>query len=321
MRHYHPRIDVTHRYRYVPADFVKHLLSTTLVVAALTALLSGLFHEPVRPALKIDAYATQHPKGFLTVALGDLNGTGAIANYGPPYNHGTGSVQDIIQQWVGVIHPVYPKQAFVLEPLAYAAHLDPSLTPALNQFTHASPAQQALWERAFGTALDHARVQGSHVLLPGGAYGPVGTMMQGLLHLGQSGLMTGALDRSPADYQFDNQNALLFLQGHPLHSAAKKLELEGNQWGIIHEERAPYPGPWWMTIVTAIYQLPFIANASAADALALGAGMVVFLVLMFAPWIPGINRLPRLLGVHRLIWRNYYATHQADSSDGPSVPS
>ncbi|NMP24932.1 cytochrome B6 [Sulfobacillus harzensis] len=315
MRHYHPRIDVTHRYRYVPADFVKHLLGTTLVVAVLAVVLSGLFHEPVRPALKINTYATTHPKEFLTVALGDLNGTGEIANYGPPYNNGTGSVQDVVQTWVGVIHPVYPREDFVLKPLAYAAHLDPSLTPALRQFTHASAAQQAQWEEAFATALQHARVQGPRVLVPAGAYGPLNTMMQGILRLGQSGLMTGALDRSPADYQFDNQNSLLFLQGRPLHNAAKKLELEGNQWGIIHEERAPYPGPWWMTIVTAIYQLPFIANASAADALALGSGMVVFLVLMLAPWIPGINRLPRLLGVHRLIWRKYYAKRQSAPVD------
>lgn len=319
MRHYHPRVDITHRYRYIPADFVKHLLSTTLVVAVLTAVLSGLFHEPVRPALKIDVYATTYPKEFLTVALGDLNGSGEIANYGPPYNHGTGSVQDFVQKWVGVIHPVYPRKDFVLQPLAYAAHMDPGLPPALHQFTHASAAQQTRWEQAFGTALQHARVRGSQVMLPAGAYGPLGTMMQGLLHLGQSGLMAGALNRSPADYQFDNQNAVLFLQGTPLHHAAKKLELEGNQWGIIHEERAPYPGPWWMTIVTAIYQLPFIANASAADALALGSGMVVFLVLMLAPWIPGINRLPRLLGIHRLIWRKYYATYQSAPDD--SSPS
>lgn len=314
MRHYPPRMDVTHRYQYVPADFVKHLLGTTLVIAVLVAVLSAVFHEPVRPALKISTYAIENPKGFMTVALGDLNGTGEIANYGPPYNHGTGYVQDFVQQWVGVIHPVYPLQDFILRPLERAAHLDPGLTPALRAFQQASRAQQAGWERAFGTALVHARVQGPRVLLPAGRYGPVGTMMQGLLQLGQSGLMSGALNRSPADYQFDNQNALLFLQGRPLHSAAKRLELEGDQWGIIHEERAPYPGPWWMTVVTAIYQLPFIAHASAADAMALGSGMALFILLMIAPWLPGINRLPRLLGVHRLIWRKYYATHSSDKS-------
>ena len=303
---YHPDIDITHRYKYVPSDFVKHLLSTTVVIAILTMLLSAVFHEPVRPAIKINQYAKTHPVGFVRVAMGDLDGKGIIANYGPPYNNGTGFVQDFVQKWVGILHPVNTRQDFVIKPLQYAASINPSLNRPIQQFLSASPAQQRSWEQAYNQALTHARSTGSGIVLPPGSYGPVSALMQGLLRLGQSGLMTGALDRSPADYQFDNQNSLLFLQGKPLHNAAAKLELKGNQWGIIHEENAPFPGPWWMTIVTAIYQIPFIAHASAADAIALGSGMVLFLILMFAPWIPVLNRLPRYLGVHRLIWRDYY---------------
>lgn len=314
---YHPRTDVTHRYRYVRTDFVKHLLSTTLVVAVLTMALSAIFREPVRPALKISEYATQHPRGFLQVVLGDLDGKGKIANYGPPYNNGTGYVQDFLQQWVGIIHPVYPKQDFVLIPLTMASHLDPGLVAPLRRFEAAGSQKQAQWEAAFQTALAHARVVNGQVRLPAGPYGPVAPMLLGLLHLGQSGLMTGALDRSPADYQFDNQNSLLFLQGKPLHDAAAKLELKGGQWGIIHEENAPYPGPWWMTIVTAIYQIPFIANASAADALALSSGLALFVLLMVAPWIPGVNRLPRYLGVHRWIWAAYYRKYQSGQDGQP----
>jgi hypothetical protein len=311
---YNPRTDVAHEYRYVRTDFVKHLLSTTLVVAVLTMGLSAVFREPVRPALKISQYATEHPRGFLQVALHDLDGQGEIANYGPPYNNGNGYVQDFLQRWVGIIHPVYPKTDFVLQPLAMAAHLDTGLVTPLSRFERASARQQRRWEAAFGQALARARRVGSAVVLPRGRYGPVAPLLLGLLKLGQSGLMTGALDRSPADYQFDNQNSLLFLQGKPLHDAAAKLELKGNQWGIIHEENAPFPGPWWMTIVTAIYQIPFIANASAADALALSSGLLLFVLLMVAPWIPGVNRLPRFLGVHRWIWADYYRQHKAKVS-------
>ena len=307
---YHPRTDVTHRYRYVKTDFVKHLLTTTVIIAILTMGLSAIFREPVRPALKIDTYANQHPRGFVTVALGDLDGTGEIANYGPPYNNGTGSVQDFLQQWVGIIHPVQPKQDFILGPLSQAAHLDPSLSASLATFNKASAATQARWESAFGHALKQATVVKGRLVLPSGDYGPVAAMMQAFLRLGQSGLLTGALDRSPASYQFDNQNSLLFLQGAPLHNEAGILQLQGEQWGIIHEENAPFPGPWWMTIVTAIYQIPFIANASAADAMALAGGMLLFIILMAAPWIPVFNRLPRFLGVHRLIWSSYYQSQK-----------
>jgi hypothetical protein len=33
---------------------------------------------------------------------------------------------------------------------------------------------------------------------------------------------------------------------------------------------------------------------------------ILSLILLFLPWIPGLNRLPRLLKVYRLIWRDYY---------------
>ncbi|MHB1612464.1 MAG: hypothetical protein ACYCT0_12325, partial [Sulfobacillus sp.] len=55
--------------------------------------------------------------------------------------------------------------------------------------------------------------------------------------------------------------------------------------------------------------IPFIANTSAADALALGHVLLLFVNLMVAPWIPGINRLPRFIGVHRIIYAECYRHH------------
>jgi hypothetical protein len=315
-----PKIDLTHRYRYVPSDFVKHLGMTTLVIAVLAVVLSAVFREPVRPALKISTIATKTPVLFEKVAMGDLTGTGQIATYGPPYNSSQGNVQSPMQNIVGVIHPVNPKVDFVLTPLKMAASLNPAVGTALHTWDAAPASRQTAWADRYQAALAHARVVGGQVVVPAGAYGPVPTMMRGLLELGRSGLMTGALNRSPADYQFDNMYGLLFIQGAPLHNAASRLELLGNQWGIIHEENAPYPGPWWMTIVTAIYQIPFVAHASSGDAMALTIGMLLFLVLMFAPWIPGINRLPRHLGVYRLIWKNYYHDHDDPKLGGEASP-
>ncbi len=304
-----PKIDLTHRYAYVRSDFIKHLAMTTLVIAGLAVGLSAVFHEPVRAALKISTVAQKTPVLFEEVAMGDLTGTGVIATYGPPYNAGTGNVQSPMQRLVGVIHPVDPKVDFVLKPLQMAASLNPGVKAALRTWNAASVGQQNTWADRYAAALDHARAVNGRVVVRPGTYGPVPAMMQGLLELGRSGLMTGALDRSPAEYQFDNMYSLLFLQGKPLHRAASRVELLGHQWGIIHEENAPYPGPWWMTIVTAIYQIPFVAHASSGDAMALTIGMLLFLILMFAPWIPGINRLPHHLYVYRLIWKDYYHAH------------
>lgn len=306
---YHPKTDITHQYRYVRTDFIKHLFSTTVVILVATTLLSLTLHEPVRPALTIQQVATTQPVLFEQVAVRAMNGQGQIASYGPPYNHGTASLQDVVQKWVGVIHPVNTKEDFVLTPLTMVAHLRPGLAAALARFRSAPVSQQLAWENAYLTGLNHAHVSHGTVTVPTGSYGPMPSLMTALLHLGQSGMMAGALDRTTGDYTFNNQNSLLFLQGQPLQSAAARLQLLGTQFGIIHEERVPYPGPWWMTIVTVIYQIPYIANSPAGDALALGSGMVLFLLLVLAPWLPVVNRLPRYLGVHRLIWKQYYTDH------------
>ncbi len=313
---YHPKTDVTHKYRYVRTDFIKHLFSTTVVIVVITTLLSLTLHEPVRPAVTIQNIATTKPVLFEQVSVRAMNGQGQIASYGPPYNNGTGSLQDIVQKWVGILHPVNTKVDFVLKPLEMAAHLRPGLSAALARFRQAPASQQLRWENSYLASLNHAHVHHGTVIVPAGSYGPMPVLMTGLLHLGQSGMMTGALDRTKADYTFNSQNSLLFLQGEPLQTIAAHLQLLGTQFGIIHEERVPYPGPWWMTIVTVIYQIPYIANSPAGDALALGSGMILFLILVFAPWLPVINRLPRYLGVHRLIWKQYYSDHP-DRGDNP----
>jgi hypothetical protein len=309
--------DMVHDYRMVPEDFMKHLLSTLAIVAALVLGLSIAFGVPEKPPLTIQHYASTQPVAFEQVVLRALDGQGQIADYGPPYNHGTGSVQSIFQVWVGVIHPVNTAQDFVLKPLAMAATINPSITPALAAFRHASAATQAKWEAAMTTALNHAKVVDGRVVVPAGHYGPLPTLLNAALALGKSGLMSGALIRNPnVITRFDNQNYLLFLQGQPLQSLAQTLDLTGGQWGIIHSAVPGYPGAWWMTIPTWIYQWPFVANSSAPDATALSIGFLFWLLLALIPWIPGLNRVPEWVGVYRLIWKGYYRDRREAAEEG-----
>jgi len=168
---HNPKRDVTHRYTYVKSDFVKHLTGTTLVVAILAVGLSISFREPVRPALKIQTVATTEPLLFEKVTIGDLAGTGKIASYGPPYNHGTSSVQSPLQRILGVIHPVNAAEDFVLKPLAMAAVVDPDLSGALARWNAAPIGQRDLWSSNYAKALADARVAGRQVVVPPGQYG------------------------------------------------------------------------------------------------------------------------------------------------------
>ncbi len=304
-------LDVVETYRTVPEDFVKHLIGTLVIVTAAVLLASLLFGVPEKPPLTIQSYAATHPLAFEQVALNALDGQGAIASYGPPYNHGSASVQTGLQQAVGVIHPLHANTAFVLKPLAMAAAINPSLRPALRAFNQASLAQQVRWEAAFGGALTKGTYQNGLVATPTANDGPLPALMNAMLQLGRSGLLSGALIRNPAIVtRFDNQNYLLFLQGTPLQTAPATQAMLGSNWGIIHPAVNGYPGAWWMTIPTWIYQWSFVANNAAADALALSIGFLFWMILALAPWIPGLNRLPRYLGVHRLIWKAFYREHE-----------
>lgn len=293
----------------VSYDLIKEGLIALLAVTVLVCGLAAWYSSPDEPPLTAQRVAVSDPITFLQTALGELDGTDSINTYGPPYNNGSDAVQYLgpisLQRLAGVQIPINTARDEVLTPLALAAQGDPRLAAALHTFDHAAPAQRSAWETAFGTALQKARVQGGAVRLPAGAYGPVAPMMAGLLTLGRAGLLEPAIDHSPRIYATDNTKSLLFLQASALPALAQQYHLVGNQWGMMNET-GDYPGQAWLWLYTFWYQVPAYATSPNADALVWATMAVLSLALLLLPWIPGLNRLPRLLGVYRLIWRAYY---------------
>jgi len=306
-----------------PYDLVKEGLIGLLVVGVLVVGLSVALSSPDDPPLTVQHVAATAPLTFVQTALGELNGTDSINSYGPPYNSGSGSVQSLgpvsLQRLAGVHIPINTTQDMVRGPLRDVAHMEPAVAAALRTFDGATPAQQAAWEAAYGAALARARVQGTTVRLPAGGYGPVAPMMAGLLDLGRSGLLEPAVDNSPRIYSTDNTRSILFLQSAALPAAAARFHLIGSQWGMMNET-GNYPGQAWLWLYTLGYQVPAYASSPNADALVMATIAVLTLVLLLLPWIPGLNRLPRLLGVYRLIWRDYYRDRAAPTA-APSPPT
>ncbi len=54
------------------------------------------------------------------------------------------------------------------------------------------------------------------------------------------------------------------------------------------------------------YQIPPYNTSPNADALVLVTMGILTALLVFFPYLPYLNRLPYYLGVHRLIWSEYY---------------
>ncbi len=295
--------------RMMPYDFIREALIALLAIFVLALVLAGFLSSPDDPPLTLQQYAQQSPVSFVTTAMKELSGTSVIAQYGPPYNQGTGSVQSIgpisLQQIAGVTIPIDTAHDYVLDPLAIAAQSNPQVAAALQTFTRAAATQQSAWEDAYTQALSKATANQGHVIVSQGNYGPLPIMMDHLLILGSSGALDGLLLRSKGFYQNDFTRPLLFLSEDALPSKATQLNLLGTQWGMMNET-GNYPGAAWLWLYTFWYQIPPYNTSSSADALVLVTMGILTALLVFFPYLPYLNRLPYYLGVHRLIWREYY---------------
>ena len=134
-------------------------------------------------------------------------------------------------------------------------------------------------------------------------------MMNGMLALAKAGLLEGALaDSSQLPYSLNFTNALLFFQDDVYHSVAQQLDLLGLSWGISNET-GPYPGGWWTWPYTFLYQIPPMNTSPNGDLQAVVIFTVIVLLLLFTPFIPILNRIPKWIGVYKIIRRDWYKNY------------
>ncbi len=308
----------------MPYDLLREGLVALMVVFVLVVAFAGFLSSPDEPPLTLQQYAQQDPIGFVTTAMEELSGTSVLAQYGPPYNQGTSSVQYIgpisLQQLAGVTIPINVANVYVLDPLAIVAQNNPQVAVALQTFTRAGVKQQAAWEATYTKALGKATGSNGQVVVAQGDDGPLPTMMDHLLTLGTSGSLDGLLLSSRGFYQNDFTKPLLFLAEDALPTKAAQFNLLGSQWGVMNET-GNYPGQAWLWLYTFWYQVPPYSTSSNADALVLVTMGILTAILVLFPFLPYLNRLPYYLGVHRLIWREYYHDVRVEHRGEAARPS
>jgi hypothetical protein len=294
-----------------PYDLLREGLIVLGIVGIIVVGLAVIFGSPDYPTVRSEDVAKQQPVDYLRTTANNLAGNSSIDGYGPPYTNDKANAQEILgiapANWFGRTNPINPAQDFVLKPLARVAQLNPDVANALQTYQDATPSQQQTWLNAYLSALDTTTVNAdSQVALPEGDYGPVETLMNGMLDLGRAGLLEGALESNARlPYSLNFTRSLLYFQDDVYNNVAEKLDLTGTQWGISHET-GDYPGSWWLWPYTFLYQIEPIASSANADLLVGVIMLVFFLIIMLMPFIPGLNRLPHWLKVYRLIWRDWY---------------
>jgi hypothetical protein len=308
-------------------DLVKEFVIALVVIALASVALAAIFSSPDDRPVTIRQWSQGDPGDFLATSVTELDASSPTATYGPPYNSWTsGEGQKIgpvgLQRWAGVHIPVNSANDFVLAPLHLAAASNPSLRAALAQYSTASTDQQQQWTTAYIKGVGHVSFHNSAVVLPPGRYGPVSTMLTGLLNMARTGSLDADLLASPQFYGTDYTKPLLFIaDGSFLAAEASAQHLQGDQWGMMNET-GNYPGQAWLWLYTMWYQVsPFSTSWSAnADALVWAFMMLLTLALILVPFIPGLRSIPRLVPIYRLIWRDHYRRLAAEAAATSATP-
>jgi len=294
---------------YRPYDLVKEAVIALAAVTVLALVLTILFSSPDERPSTVQSWARTDPVDFVTTATTELDGSSGTGGYGPPYNHASpGQHMAFLypQKWLGVSHPVDTARDFVLAPLRSITS-QPALQAAVTAYQSASPNQQAAWTTAYEKGLAKASAGSSgSITVPGTSYGPLPTMMSGLLGFAQSGGLDGALLTSRQFYQTDYTNPLLLMaDGSVLADRAQAEHLLGEQWGMMNETGS-YPGQVWLWLYTFWYQIKPFSTSDNADVLVMAVMGALSVALVLIPFIPGVRDLPRWVPIHRLIWRTHY---------------
>jgi hypothetical protein len=294
-------------------DLLREVSICFVVVLVLVVALAVVFSSPDERPVTIRSWSKAKPVDFVQTAATELAGTSALATYGPPYNTTPGSSQKLgpvsLEQLSGVHIPINTSKDFVIDPLLTLPKA-PVLDSAISTYEKAPAVEQQKWDSAFGNAAANASFSGG-LHMKAGDFGPVATMMTGLLSMARSGALDGALLATPQLYGTDYTKPLLFIaDGSYLEDLATTRHLTGDQWGMMNET-GNFPGQAWLWLYTFWYQIPPMNSSSNGDMEVWAIMMALTVLLALVPFIPGLRSVPRWSRVYRLIWRHHYRSSRA----------
>ncbi len=288
-------------------DILKEGTIAALIALVLTVGLATVLSSPDVPPVTLRSWVQVDAGGFLATAATELDGTSVTAGYGPPYNtNGTPQSELFAPANIpGVRQPIDTAQTFVLQPLAKSASTDPQLASALSAYNAASAAQQDKWAANYDTAVQKVTFVNGAPVVPAANDGPVPVMLATELTLARSGALDGDLSAQQPFYGTDFTKPLMFLaDGEYYANQATSMNLTGNQWGVMNESGS-YPGQPWLWLYQLWYHVPGWRNSLNLDLIAIYMTGLSTLLLLFVPFIPGLRDIPRVIPLHRLVWRSW----------------
>jgi hypothetical protein len=347
-------------------DLIAEGTIAVLVVAVLCILAASLWgspdggltypggpKSPAGQAFSARYWDVNDPSDLAATAVQELAGGTTTAGYGPPFNQTTGASQQIIgvqpaeiaKAIFGLTLPINTASDFVLTPVSQlAAPSDPAVAAAVSRYEAAggdlSPgaaadqiasSQQMTWLNNYAKALSasSAKVTPTSITVQAGNYGPVPAIIAAELGIANNGSLDGYFQGSQQQLNTNTYMGTMFFSDGTLWATIAQAQgVLGSQWGVMNE-LWNFPGQVWLWLYSGMYQIPAL-NPSSNHNLDLDVGLLMilfgFLLPMFAPWIPVINRIPRWIPLYKIIYRKYYASmageppSEAEPGPPPSAP-
>jgi hypothetical protein len=327
-------------------DLIAEGTAAVIFVALLCVLLASLFGSPdggltypggpksfAGQAFSAKYWADSDPTDLVQTAVDELLASTTTAGYGPPFNDTSGGSQEVVgikpaqiaEDIFGLTQPINTANDFVLRPVSQLmGAISPAVAAAVSQYqaaggdlTPGAPAdqvasqQQQAWLNNYSKALSasNAKVTSSSITVAQGDYGPVPTIIGAELTLAGTGALDGYFQSSQYQLSTNTFEATMFFSDGTLWgNIASAQGVAGDQWGVMNEIWN-FPGQVWLWLYAGMYQPPVIASNNSNLDLDVGLLMIVlgFLLPMFAPWIPLVNRIPDWIPFYKIIYRRWYA--------------
>ena len=299
--------------------------------------------SPAGQAFSAKYWDVNDPSDLAQTAVQELLGGSGTAGYGPPFNTTTGASQqfigikpaEIAKAIFGLTLPINTANDFVLAPVSQlAAPSSPVVASAVSRYKAAggdlSPgvaadqvasSQQMTWLNNYTKALTakSAKFTPTSITVPAGNYGPVPAIITAELAIANNGSLDGYFQGSEQQLSTNTTlGTMFFSDGSLWGNIAEAQGVGGDQWGVMNE-LWNFPGQVWLWLYAGMYQIPALNSNNANLDLDVGLLMIVFgfLLPMFAPWIPVINRIPRWIPLYKIIYRKYYHSTDAPRSRRP----
>ncbi len=242
-----------------------------------------LFRAPYIPPLTIAQVAQSHPDVTALTFLSEFNYSSPTATYLDtinPYNFST-------------------RKIYVTVP--YAAYLN--LTHSRNVesiFLSENASQQRI-----DIALANSYFSSNGTIANGiNSTNPPIALASSLTYMAQTGIYQPVL-QNEANSGLDTTYVIRFLYDTGvLWQTAGKYGLNVSQWGMLEVG----PPPWWLQYWLVPYNFLQIETSAIpwwGDLENGSLAMVMFLLLLFLPYIPGLRAIPDKLKLYKLFWNKY----------------